>query len=179
MTYYMLCQVVKNAEGRQGGDEVWLGTFDSTEKLLEAIPERSVSLKVVGNTVTVDSEALVQSLSKYRIKAFEMNSLRQESPEIDLPSISLTVQSLSDPGKFYGIAITDGELRACSCPSFIYQQGPEGLFCKHMKSVTRTPETYGLRAEVLGGEVVYRLASTYSSPSFQSFPGAFFMHRGK
>jgi hypothetical protein len=129
---YMLCRV------NDQGDDVWLGTFDSEEKLLAAIPETS-GLKIEGDRIVRD---LTGNLGAYRVKTVVMNQLRSETGEIDLPDHSITVPSTSDWSETYGIAVTGGNVIACTCKAFQYAKSDDP--CKHMMAVEEQPFKYGL-----------------------------------
>lgn len=122
------------------GQEILLGTFESEELLLAAIPEKPV-LRVLLGSIVLDPYG---DLSKYVVKPFEMNVLRDDTGEIDLPDISLTVPSESDPEKTYGVAIRDGDFVACTCAAFQYAE-EDDYRCKHMRAVAWSPAIHGLR----------------------------------
>lgn len=162
------------------GNEIWQGTFDSESTLLEAIKERpKLTVDVASGKILVDTAGLSQ-LAKYRVKRFTMNSLRSDEAvvEVDLPSISLTVPSESDPSKSYGVAVLKGEVVACTCPDFVYTKSQQDYgSCKHMNDVKLFPSRYDLHRGVQDYTVVTHPAEKFGFdsrllPTWAGSPGS-------
>lgn len=120
------------------GEEVFQGVFDSEEELFKAIPERP-KLRLVGNQIVADA---VDGLGKYRVREIVPNQKVPGTGEIDLPDICVTVESETSTGTTYGVAIREGKIVACTCPSFQYAKSDDG--CKHMQRVYERPYLFGL-----------------------------------
>lgn len=163
MQAYMLSKL------NERGDEIWLGTFESEELLLGAIPEKPVvTLTVVGDKVVPVVTFTEVVFSQYRVKVFEMNTIREDAGEADLPDICVTVPSESDVNTTYGVAIRDGEIVGCTCPAFQYSK--DGSACKHMRDVRWNPSHYGIYSAANG----YQVNQDLVLRSGASLPGSYY-----
>ena len=63
-----------------------------------------------------------------------------DAPDVELPYVSITVPSQSDPNETYGVSVNmKGEVEGCTCPQFQYRNENQ---CKHMMTVCYQESPY-------------------------------------